>query len=125
MKMKLARAALLLLCPFGMTLFFSNKPDYNLIWSISAFIMTIIATAWFEVKEDTFTEQVENDLIYCMVLQGAPISFETLYLLNMTDEQEDHPLLILLIIVLNLICVILFDYLINRAKFYQAESKNE
>ena len=38
---------------------------------------------------------------------------------------ENHPLLILLIIVLNLICVILFDYLINRAKFYQAESKNE
>ena len=125
MKMKLARAALLLLCPFGMALFFSNKPNFNLIWSISAFIMTIIATAWFEVKEDTFTEQVENDLIYCMVLQGAPISFETLYLLNMTDEQEDHPLLILFIIVLNLICVFLLDYLINRVKFYKVEDKND
>ena len=125
MKMKLARAALLLLCTFGMALFFSNKPNFNLVWSISAFIMTIIATAWFEVKEDTFTEQVENDLIYCMVLQGAPISFETLYLLNMTDEQEDHPLLILLIIVLNLICVFLLDYLINRVKFYKAEDKND
>ena len=125
MKMKLARAALLLLCPFGMALFFSDKPNFNLIWSISAFIMTIIATAWFEVKEDTFIDQVENDLIYCLALQGVPISFETLYLLNMTDEQEDHPLLILLIIVLNLICVILLDYLINRVKFYKAEGKNE
>ena len=64
MKMKLARAALLLLCPFGMALFFSNKPNYNLIWSISAFIITIIATACFEVKEETFTKQVENDLFY-------------------------------------------------------------
>ena len=125
MKMKLARAALLLLCTFGMALFFSNKLNFNLIWSISAFIMTIIATAWFEVKEDTFIDQVENDLIYCMVLQGAPISFETLYLLNMTDEQEDHPLLILLIIVLNLICVFLLDYLINRVKFYKVEDKND
>lgn len=125
MKMKLARAALLLLCPFGMALFFSNKPNFNLIWSISAFIMTIIATAWFEVKEDSFTEQVENDLIYCMVLQGAPISFETLYLLNMTDEQEEHPLMILFIIVLNLICVFLLDYLINRVKFYKVEDKND
>ena len=125
MKMKLARAALLLLCPFGMALFFSDKPNFNLIWSISAFIMTIIATAWFKVKEDTFIDQVENDLIYCMVLQGAPISFETLYLLNMTDEQEEHPLLILLIIVLNLICVFLLDYLINRVKFYKVEDKND
>ena len=125
MKMKLARAALLLLCPFGMALFFSDKPNFNLIWSISAFIMTIIATAWFEVKEDTFIDQVENDLIYCMVLQGAPISFETLYLLNMTDEQEEHPLLILFIIVLNLICVFLLDYLINRVKFYKVEDKND
>ena len=125
MKMKLARTALLLLCPFGMALFFSDKPNFNLIWSISAFIMTIIATAWLEVKEDTFIDQVENDLIYCMVLQGAPISFETLYLLNMTDEQEDHPLLILFIIVLNLICVFLFDYLINRVKFYKVEDKND
>ena len=125
MKMKLARAALLLLCPFGMALFFSDKPNFNLIWSISAFIMTIIATVWFEVKEDTFIDQVENDLIYCMVLQGAPISFETLYLLNMTDEQEDHPLLILFIIVLNLICVFLLDYLINRVKFYKVEDKND
>ena len=125
MKMKLARAALLLLCPFGMALFFSNKPNFNLIWSISAFIMTIIATAWFEVKEDTFIDQVENDLIYCMVIQGAPISFETLYLLNMTDEQEEHPLLILFIIVLNLICVFLLDYLINRVKFYKVEDKND
>ncbi|KJY59826.1 hypothetical protein JF75_01760 [Lactobacillus kimbladii] len=125
MKMKLSRAGLLLLCPFGMALFFSDKPNFNLIWSISAFIMTIIATAWFEVKEDTFIDQVENDLIYCMVLQGAPISFETLYLLNMTDEQEDHPLLILFIIVLNLICVFLFDYLINRVKFYKVEDKND
>ena len=125
MKMKLARAALLLLCPFGMALFFSDKPNFNLIWSISAFIMTIIATAWLEVKEDTFIDQVENDLIYCMVLQGAPISFETLYLLNMTDEQEDHPLLILFIIVLNLICVFLLDYLINRVKFYKVEDKND
>ena len=125
MKMKLARVALLLLCPFGMALFFSNKPNFNLIWSISAFIMTIIATAWLEVKEDTFIDQVENDLIYCMVLQGAPISFETLYLLNMTDEQEDHPLLILFIIVSNLICVFLFDYLINRVKFYKVEDKND
>ena len=125
MKMKLARAALLLLCPFGMALFFSDKPNFNLIWSISAFIMTIIATAWLEVKEDTFIDQVENDLIYCMVLQGAPISFETLYLLNMTDEQEDHPLLILFIIVSNLICVFLFDYLINRVKFYKVEDKND
>ena len=125
MKMKLARVALLLLCPFGMALFFSNKPNFNLIWSISAFIMTIIATAWLEVKEDTFIDQVENDLIYCMVLQGAPISFETLYLLNMTDEQEDHPLLILFIIVLNLICVFLLDYLINRVKFYKVEDKND
>ena len=125
MKMKLARAALLLLCSFGMALFFSNKPNFNLIWSISAFIMTIIATAWFEVKEDTFIDQVENDLIYCMVLQGAPISFETLYLLNMTDEQEDHPLLILFIIVLNLICVFSLDYLINRVKFYKVEDKND
>ena len=125
MKMKLARAALLLLCPFGMALFFSNKPNFNLIWSISAFIMTIIATAWLEVKEDTFIDQVENDLIYCMVLQGAPISFETLHLLNMTDEQEDHPLLILFIIVLNLICVFLLDYLINRVKFYKVEDKND
>lgn len=125
MKMKLARAALLLLCPFGMALFFSNKPNFNLIWSISAFIMTIIATVWFEVKEDTFIDQVENDLIYCMVLQGAPISFETLYLLNMTDEQEEHPLLILFIIVLNLICVFLLDYLINRVKFYKVEDKND
>ncbi|MFC7270894.1 hypothetical protein [Lactobacillus kimbladii] len=123
--MKLSRAGLLLLCPFGMALFFSDKPNFNLIWSISAFIMTIIATAWFEVKEDTFIDQVENDLIYCMVLQGAPISFETLYLLNMTDEQEDHPLLILFIIVLNLICVFLFDYLINRVKFYKVEDKND
>ncbi|RMC56787.1 hypothetical protein [Lactobacillus sp. ESL0261] len=123
--MKLARAALLLLCPFGMALFFSNKPNFNLIWSISAFIMTIIATVWFEVKEDTFIDQVENDLIYCMVLQGAPISFETLYLLNMTDEQEEHPLLILFIIVLNLICVFLLDYLINRVKFYKVEDKND
>ena len=125
MKMKLARAALLLLCSFGMALFFSNKPNFNLIWSISAFIMTIIATAWFEVKEDTFIDQVENDLIYCMVLQGAPISFETLYLLNMTDEQEEHPLLILFIIVLNLICVFSLDYLINRVKFYKVEDKND
>ncbi|KJY59205.1 hypothetical protein JF76_01670 [Lactobacillus kullabergensis] len=125
MKMKLARAALLLLCPFGMALFFSDKPNFNLIWSISAFIMTIIATAWFEVKEDTFIDQVENDLIYCMVLQGAPISFETLYLLNMTDEQEEHPLMILFIIVLNLICVFLLDYLINRVKFYKVEDKND
>ena len=125
MKMKLARAALLLLCPFGMALFFSDKPNFNLIWSISAFIMTIIATAWLEVKEDTFIDQVENDLIYCMVLQGAPISFETLYLLNMTDEQEEHPLLILFIIVSNLICVFLFDYLINRVKFYKVEDKND
>ena len=125
MKMKLARAGLLLLCPFGMALFFSNKPNFNLIWSISAFIMTIIATVWFEVKEDTFIDQVENDLIYCMVLQGAPISFETLYLLNMTDEQEEHPLLILFIIVLNLICVFLLDYLINRVKFYKVEDKND
>ena len=125
MKMKLARAALLLLGPFGMALFFSNKPNFNLIWSISAFIMTIIATVWFEVKEDTFIDQVENDLIYCMVLQGAPISFETLYLLNMTDEQEEHPLLILFIIVLNLICVFLLDYLINRVKFYKVEDKND
>ncbi|MFC7112072.1 hypothetical protein [Lactobacillus kullabergensis] len=123
--MKLARAALLLLCPFGMALFFSDKPNFNLIWSISAFIMTIIATAWFEVKEDTFIDQVENDLIYCMVLQGAPISFETLYLLNMTDEQEEHPLMILFIIVLNLICVFLLDYLINRVKFYKVEDKND
>ena len=125
MKMKLARAALLLLCSFGMALFFSNKPNFNLIWSISAFIMTIIATVWFEVKEDTFIDQVENDLIYCMVLQGAPISFETLYLLNMTDEQEEHPLLILFIIVLNLICVFSLDYLINRVKFYKVEDKND
>ena len=125
MKMKLARAALLLLGPFGMALFFSNKPNFNLIWSISAFIMTIIATVWFEVKEDTFIDQVENDLIYCMVLQGAPISFETLYLLNMTDEQEEHPLLILFIIVLNLICVFSLDYLINRVKFYKVEDKND
>ena len=125
MKMKLARAALLLLCSFGMALFFSNKPNFNLVWSISAFIMTIIATVWFEVKEDTFIDQVENDLIYCMVLQGAPISFETLYLLNMTDEQEEHPLLILFIIVLNLICVFLLDYLINRVKFYKVEDKND
>ena len=125
MKMKLARAALLLLCPFGMALFFSDKPNFNLIWSISAFIMTIIATVWFEVKEDTFIDQVENDLIYCMVLQGAPISFEILYLLNMTDEQEEHPLLILFIIVLNLICVFLLDYLINRVKFYKVEDKND
>ena len=125
MKMKLARVALLLLCPFGMALFFSNKPNFNLIWSISAFIMTIIATAWLEVKEDTFIDQVENDLIYCMVLQGAPISFEILYLLNMTDEQEEHPLLILFIIVLNLICVFLLDYLINRVKFYKVEDKND
>ena len=125
MKMKLARAALLWLCIIEMEAFFSNKPNYNLIWSISAFIITIIATVCFEVKEDTFIDQVENDLIYCLALQGVPISFETLYLLNMTDEQEDHPLLILLIIVLNLICVVLFDYLINRAKFYKTESKNE
>ena len=125
MKMKLARAALLLLCSFGMAFFFSNKPNFNLIWSISAFIMTIIATVWFEVKEDTFIDQVENDLIYCMVLQGAPISFETLYLLNMTDEQEEHPLLILFIIVLNLICVFSLDYLINRVKFYKVEDKND
>ncbi|MCT6903639.1 MAG: hypothetical protein M3Z48_10380, partial [Lactobacillus sp.] len=108
-----------------MEAFFSNKPNYNLIWSISAFIITIIATVCFEVKADTFIDQVENDLIYCLALQGVPISFETLYLLNMTDEQEDHPLLILLIIVLNLICVILLDYLINRVKFYKAEGKNE
>ena len=60
-----------------------------------------------------------------MVLQGAPISFETLYLLNMTDEQEEHPLLILFIIVLNLICVFLLDYLINRVKFYKVEDKND
>ena len=125
MKMKLARAALLLLCPFGMTLFFSNKPNFNLIWSISAFVITIIATVLFEVKEDKFIEQVEDDLFYFMALQGVPISFETLYLLNMTDDQEDHPLLILLIIVLNLICVLLFDYLINRVKFYKTEGKNE
>ena len=125
MKMKLARVALLWLCIIEMEAFFSNKPNYNLIWSISAFIITIIATACFEVKEETFTKQVENDLFYFMALQGAPISFETLYLLNMTDEQEDHPLLILLIIVLNLICVILFDYLINRVKFYKTEGKNE
>ena len=125
MKMKLARAALLWLCIIEMEAFFSNKPNYNLIWSINAFIITIIATVCFEVKEDTFIEQVENDLIYCLALQGVPISFETLYLLNMTDEQEDHPLLILLIIVLNLICVILLDYLINRVKFYKAEGKNE
>ena len=125
MKMKLARAALLLLCPFGMALFFSNKPNYNLIWSISAFVITIIATACFEVKEETFTKQVENDLFYFMALQGVPISFETLYLLNMTDEQEDHPLLILFIIVSNLICVFLFDYLINRVKFYKVEDKND
>ena len=123
--MKLARAALLWLCIIEMEAFFSNKPNYNLIWSISAFIMTIIATAWFEVKEDTFIDQVENDLIYCLALQGVPISFETLYLLNMTDEQEDHPLLILFIIVLNLICVFLFDYLINRVKFYKVEDKND
>ena len=125
MKMKLARVALLWLCIIEMEAFFSNKPNFNLIWSISAFIMTIIATVWFEVKEDTFIDQVENDLIYCMVLQGAPISFETLYLLNMTDEQEEHPLLILLIIVLNLICVFLLDYLINRVKFYKVEDKND
>ena len=125
MKMKLARVALLWLCIIEMEAFFSNKPNFNLIWSISAFIMTIIATVCFEVKEDTFIDQVENDLIYCLALQGVPISFETLYLLNMTDEQEDHPLLILLIIVLNLICVILLDYLINRVKFYKAEGKNE
>ena len=125
MKMKLARAALLWLCIIEMEAFFSNKPNYNLIWSISAFIITIIATVCIEVKEDTFIDQVENDLIYCLALQGVPISFETLYLLNMTDEQEDHPLLILLIIVLNLICVILLDYLINRVKFYKAEGKNE
>ncbi|WP_294880778.1 hypothetical protein [uncultured Lactobacillus sp.] len=123
--MKLARAALLWLCIIEMEAFFSNKPNYNLIWSISAFIITIIATVCFEVKEDTFIDQVENDLIYCLALQGVPISFETLYLLNMTDEQEDHPLMILLIIVLNLICVILLDYLINRVKFYKAEGKNE
>lgn len=60
-----------------------------------------------------------------MVLIKGSISLETLYLLNMTDEQEDHPLLILLIIVLNLICVILLDYLINRVKFYKTEGKNE
>ena len=125
MKMKLARVALLWLCIIEMEAFFSNKPNYNLIWSINAFIITIIATVCFEVKEDTFIEQVENDLIYCLALQGVPISFETLYLLNMTDEQEDHPLLILLIIVLNLICVILLDYLINRVKFYKTEGKNE
>ncbi len=125
MKMKLARVALLWLCIIEMEAFFSNKPNYNLIWSISAFVITIIATVWFEVKEDTFIDQVENDLIYCMVLQGAPISFETLYLLNMTDEQEEHPLLILFIIVLNLICVFLLDYLINRVKFYKVEDKND
>ncbi|WP_223903026.1 hypothetical protein [Lactobacillus laiwuensis] len=123
--MKLARVALLWLCIIEMEAFFSNKPNYNLIWSISAFVITIIATVWFEVKEDTFIDQVENDLIYCMVLQGAPISFETLYLLNMTDEQEEHPLLILFIIVLNLICVFLLDYLINRVKFYKVEDKND
>ena len=125
MKMKLARVALLWLCIIEMEAFFSNKPNYNLIWSISAFIITIIATVCFEVKEDTFIDQVENDLIYCLALQGVPISFETLYLLNMTDEQEDHPLLILFIIVLNLICVFLLDYLINRVKFYKVEDKND
>ena len=125
MKMKLARAALLWLCIIEMEAFFSNKPNYNLIWSISAFIITIIATVCFEVKEDTFIDQVENDLIYCLALQGVPISFETLYLLNMTDEQEEHPLLILFIIVLNLICVFLLDYLINRVKFYKVEDKND
>lgn len=75
MKMKLARVALLWLCIIEMEAFFSNKPNYNLIWSISAFIITIIATACFEVKEETFTKQVENDLFYFMALQGAPISF--------------------------------------------------
>jgi len=47
-----------------------------LIWAINGYLVSIIATAWIVIKEDTLINQIGTDLIYCLILQGPAISYE-------------------------------------------------
>ncbi|BDR60456.1 hypothetical protein KIM322_07170 [Lactobacillus xylocopicola] len=67
-------------------------------------------------------KQIATDLLYCLILQGPAIGFETTYLLNV-DKHPKYPLLILFIILLNLFFVILFDCLIRHADFRNMRNK--
>lgn len=113
MKNRAIRFILSILCIFGMALFVNNKSNFYLIWAISGYLISLVATAWFSIKDDKLSIQ-EGDLLYFLVLQSPPIYFEISYLLNQVDKRQNPPLLIGLIILLNLVFVILFDRLIQQ-----------
>ncbi|BDR59949.1 hypothetical protein [Lactobacillus xylocopicola] len=116
MKNKVIRAVLILASPIWIS-FYKQGPYEYLIWAINGYLISIIATAWLVIKEDNLIKQIGNDLLYCLILQGPAIAFEITYLINLTDKQQNNPLLILFIILLNIIFVILFDCLIQQVDF--------